>query len=95
MFRSGGYAVITGPEGIVEMDTFTCGHHNGVVHVPPWRDLDQVSALCFVCQKRICRKCEKERQLTLRCVTFEKRLEMMERVVEGSRARDALFDAMK
>lgn len=91
MRNPGGYALIVGPEGVVEMDTFTCGHKNHVVHVPPGIDVDLISAICFVCRKRICMSCERERQRTLRCLTFEKRLEIMERVVEGARARDDLL----
>lgn len=97
MYRPGGYAIITGPAGVVEMDTFTCGHHGGVVHVPAGLAatvaLEAVSSVCFMCRQRICHACEKERQLTARCVTAEQRIEAMERVVEGDRNRQALFKA--
>lgn len=39
MHAAGGYAVIVGPEGRVEMDTFTCAHCGGIVHQPPERSL--------------------------------------------------------
>jgi hypothetical protein len=103
VYRAEGYAIVTGPEGSVEMDTYTCGHCNGVVHeVPKQRTAavvstgivrlpDQQGKKCMICQRRICRSCEKRQALTRRCVTYERKVEALEKHVVADQQRSALF----
>lgn len=91
MFRPGGYAIITDPNGVLEMDTFTCSHHNGIVHVPAGTVLDSISAICFGCQKRICRACEKRRKMTGRCDEWERQMDALEKQERIRQSRDAFL----
>lgn len=83
----GGYAIITGPDGIVEMDTITCNHCGGVKHGTPDRKLEEKTVKCSGCMKRICLRCARRQ----RCIPLEKQIEDMERKFEADRRSDALF----
>lgn len=56
-----------------ECDTFTCGHCQRVVHVPPRCDPADMGGLCKVCMAPICPRC-----LDKGCTPFEKALELAE-----------------
>lgn len=96
MSEIGGYAIITSPDGIVEMDTITCGHCNRVRHRKPLpggklQALDDISVKCHGCGKRQCFDCAR----LGRCIPLEKQIEAMERRFEAERRRDQLFDAVR
>lgn len=76
MKKSGfGYGVATGPDGIVERDTFTCGHAcGGVVHLKPLMRPDDQGVMCKVCMRLVCGKCTPHGQ----CIPIEKWLEAQE-----------------
>lgn len=61
---------------IRECDTFTCGHGNELVRVKVGT-VNQ-APVCLQCMRRICKKCQAEANQTLRCVPFEKRLDLSE-----------------
>lgn len=63
-----GYATISGPEGIQEIDTFTCFHCNSIVHVK-----GDPGGFCRHCMKLICPKCVGQG-----CTPFLKKLERWE-----------------
>lgn len=82
MRNPGGYLTETRNEDnklLSEKDTFTCGHGNEIVEVPPGTASVTVGAFCRMCGKHICDKCAAEMDRTLKCVPFEKRLDAMER----------------
>ena len=85
MRKPQGYATLIGcpsplsdKEVTQECDTFTCGHCNGIVHVPPRADPAVVGGLCKQCMKLICPKCVDK----MVCTTWELQMQIME-------ARDA------
>lgn len=94
MAEIGGYAIITSPDGIVEMDTITCGHCNRVRHRKPlpggrMQALDDISVKCLGCGKRQCFDCAKLQ----RCIPLERQIEAMERAIERNRSNDMLYRA--
>jgi hypothetical protein len=72
-----GFACLTGPDGAVEMTTFTCVHCNRVTHVWPKMRMDELGSMCRSCMRMVCAQCADGP-----CVPFEQQLERME-------ARDA------
>jgi hypothetical protein len=58
-----------------EADTYSCGHCNRVVHVPPFTDARSIGGGCFICDRHICPKCVDDGN----CKPMEKRLEEIER----------------
>lgn len=87
MRKAQGYAQIVGPLGHKgrpvepqglrdwgEADTFTCGHCNRIVHVPPRTDPANIGGLCKQCMSLVCSKCV----ATGRCDPLEKKIERME-----------------
>lgn len=75
MRRAGGYACISEPTGSqVEMDTFTCGHCNTVVHVKPKASPDDLGGMCRLCMKMVCPKCVDQGI----CDPFEAKLQRVE-----------------
>ena len=82
MRRPGGYAVITGPDGTVEADTFTCFHCQRIVHVPPKADPAQLGGMCYQCMKLVCPRCVGLGD----CSPFERKLEAMERRADALRS---------
>ena len=74
-----GYATLFGPDAPPkECDTFTCGHCNSVVHVPPKADPAVVGGLCKQCMTLICPICVDR----MTCAPWELQMKTME-------ARDA------
>ena len=57
MLKPGGYAVLSGPDGTKEADTFTCAHCQHIVHVKPLADAADSGGLCKVCMGLICSTC--------------------------------------
>lgn len=57
MRNAGGYAVITSPDRVDEMDTFTCSHCNSIRHVRARQDPASIGGLCKVCMGLICERC--------------------------------------
>lgn len=75
MRRPQGYATITEPgKNTVEMDTFTCGHCNRIVHVKPFQAPEELGGGCRLCMSPICAACAGQGG----CDPFEKKLERME-----------------
>lgn len=69
-----GHAVIVGLDGRTEeIDTFTCCHCNGIVHVPARAKPGDFGSWCTLCMKMHCAKkgCDI-------CVPFEKKMEQQE-----------------
>lgn len=91
MLHPGGYIAITVDDDptkpfseksgtvIREHDTFTCGHGNEIVRVPDGVDAEKRWRRCLCCMKRLCDACAAEMDRTLKCVPFERRLEILER----------------
>lgn len=69
-----GYLTITGPEGVVEMDTMLCNHCGGIVKVPPGQNPSDVGGICKQCMGTVCPRC----YAMVGCTPFEKRIERME-----------------
>jgi hypothetical protein len=76
-----GYAVVSGPFGIVECSTATCAHCNSVVHY--WNNMppDEMGGFCRMCMKPTCKKCADGE-----CAPFEKKLEAMEAAARARRS---------
>ena len=70
MRNAGGYSIITGPQPVVEQDTFTCGHCCKVTFLPP---KCQPEHRCKVCYSYICEGCASKD-----CLPLEEQLRMME-----------------
>ena len=75
MKRSGfGYAVLSGPLGTDERDTFTCGHAcSAIFHIQPGQRPEDAGGMCKVCMRLICRNC-----VGKGCLPIEKWLEAEE-----------------
>jgi hypothetical protein len=68
-----GHSVTTGPNGIVEADSYTCYHCNRVTFLKAFEHPDQLGARCTCCDKLICPSC-----VGKGCTPLQKRLEQME-----------------
>ena len=69
-----------GPAGLRDngvCDTFTCGHCQFLVHVPPKADPADMGGMCKCCMRLICGKCVDKGT----CTPWEK-------AIEASEARD-------
>ena len=77
-----GYARVSGPDGVVERDTFTCHHCQRIVFVAPKADPSTLGGFCRLCMKHICGPCAHEGT----CRPFEKKLEEYERANRFHRA---------
>lgn len=77
----GGYLVTTGPHGITEASTFTCGHCQKIVMVRAKERPEDIGGLCYVCDRMICPHCVGQG-----CRPFEKDLEAQE--ARGRMLRD-------
>lgn len=69
-------------QGVIEFDTFTCGHCGGVRHVKAKERPEDTGGLCKQCMKLICPHCLE----TGRCDPLEKKLERAERRAEALRS---------
>ncbi len=74
MRKPQGYATLFEPDFSKECDTFTCGHCNGIVHVPPKADPTVMGGLCKQCMKLICPKCVER----MTCTPWERQMQIME-----------------
>ena len=74
MLRPQGYATLFGPDVTKECDTFTCGHCQYIVHVPPRADPADMGGLCKQCMKLICPRCVNKAV----CSPWEKQMEREE-----------------
>lgn len=77
MRNAGGVGIITDPQvsqPYQQCDTFTCGHCQYVVFVPPRQAPTDIGGLCKQCMTLICPTCV-ERMV---CVTWEQMIEMQE-----------------
>lgn len=88
MRNAQGYAVWTGPNGMKERDTFTCGHCNGVVIVEPKADPADMGGLCKLCMKLVCPRCNAAGQ----CTPFLKKIEAAERKEVQDRRMEAALN---
>lgn len=70
-----GFVEITGPEGSVVRETYTCCHCNGLDFIPG--PGSQELGFCLRCMSRECVACAKK--LGGRCTPFEERIEKYEK----------------
>lgn len=78
-----GYAIFAGPNGQVEIETFTCAHCGALKGIEGRVE----SKTCFPCFKTICADCAK----TGKCDPTERRVERLERAIDSARSRDDFF----
>lgn len=82
---SRGYGVIVEPgKETIEFETFTCNHNNEMIRVRP--GMVNQAPFCLKCSKPICNRCYAEAMKTGECVTFEQRLDKVERLYEFEQA---------
>lgn len=87
MRKPGGYATIMDPSGsVVECDTFTCGHCQHIVHVPPKASMDSLGGWCRACMSPICPGC-----VGHPCTPWEKQMEKL----EAQFSRDRLYEDIR
>jgi hypothetical protein len=72
--RARGHVSITGPNGTVEHETFTCAHCQHVVVVKSRATPDELGGRCGHCDAMVCPACAR----VGRCVPFERRIEQYE-----------------
>ena len=75
-----GYSIVSGPDGTIKEDTFTCVHCNNVVFIKKNASLAEMGGVCRLCMDHVCPACDAKGT----CDPFEKKLERME-------ARDRLI----
>ena len=76
--QSTGYLQVIG-EGGVERDTLTCNHCQRQVIITPDKGCESMRlGRCGACHRTICLKCAADLARTLKCVTFEQRLDVLE-----------------
>lgn len=85
MRKPQGYATLVGPPSSLagqrtplevngEVDTFTCGHCQHIIHVPPKADPANVGGLCKQCMTLICPSCVDK----MTCTPWELQMQIME-----------------
>ena len=57
MRKPGGHLIITSGFECIELDTFTCGHCNGIHPVKPKEKPEDIGGLCYACWKLVCPRC--------------------------------------
>ena len=72
--RPGGIAILSGPNGVTEQDTYSCGHCQAIVQVPPRASPSSLGGLCKVCMHLICPRCTDVGT----CTPWERQMEKME-----------------
>jgi hypothetical protein len=82
--RAKGYTVLTGPAGIIEAETFSCGHCQRIVTIKPRCDPADMGGRCYVCDSLICEGC-----VGKGCSPVEKRLEAAEASYHARRSYEA------
>ncbi len=80
--RVEGCGITASPDGMVECQTFTCAHCNGIVNVVPGADgphrQNDGSGLCLVCMGLTCKHCQLAQSKGAPCVPWEKQMERIE-----------------
>mgnify|MGYP001563227053 FL=1 len=71
LLRPGGYATITGPDGLKELDTLSCCHCGGVSFIRPGSGRPR--GFCRLCMKPTCGKAK-----CMDCLPLERMLEESE-----------------
>lgn len=70
---------------LLERDTFTCAHCNGIVIVEPAKPPEAMGGFCRMCMKCICPACD----AVGTCTPFERKLEEVEKADRSRRNLDA------
>lgn len=78
MRNPGGVLIGFGDAGVVEVDTFTCGHCQYVTQVPVRADPASLGGHCRSCDKLICTRCANVMSAGGNCVPWEKQMIAME-----------------
>ncbi len=87
MRSSQGYVTIVDPAvGTVEVDTFTCGHCQRIVQVPPRADAADLGGLCKICDTLVCPACNEKGV----CDPYEEKMRRVERAADFAREFEAL-----
>lgn len=81
MRNPGGYVRITSPEGVRELDSYTCGHCGRVTFVRPKERPEDLGGLCRLCGKPVCSGCHRRGT----CDPLEKKLDRVERTQDFRR----------
>jgi len=79
-----GVLITSGPDGVIEEDTFACGHCGCIVTVKPMCDPADMGGRCTCCDSLICKHC-----VDKGCDPMEKKLDRWEaraRLLESMRA---------
>lgn len=74
--RARGHVSITGPDGTIERETFTCAHCSQVVIIKLRATPEELGGRCHHCDAMVCPACVARDQG--RCKPFEKRIEEYE-----------------
>lgn len=69
--RSRGHLAVTGPDGTIEQETFTCAHCSCIVVVKYRATPEELGGACRHCDAMVCPDCVR----VGRCTPFEKRIE--------------------
>jgi hypothetical protein len=72
--RQRGFVEISGPNGVEEYETFTCGHGGEIVKVPHKAPPEQLGGICKVCMSMVCAKCLE----TGKCDPLEEKMKRIE-----------------
>lgn len=94
----------------VEIDTITCSHCNDVKCLAPANlgfegsapgdtsdrrpTIDDIAKKCMGCMRWICRRCTKAQADGAGCVTYERKVDEMERAFQRNRSREVLVAAI-
>jgi hypothetical protein len=81
------YSILVGPNAVVERDSFTCGHCQRIVFVPPGRSATDIGGGCRICHHLICGRCV---DLGI-CKPFEQQIAEIERNWERDRMLSRLI----
>lgn len=84
--KARGHNLVTGPEGTVESETYTCAHCNCGHLIPRNAGEEIAGKMCMPCNQMICPSCVKRAV----CEPTEK---MIERLEAEARQRDQLMAA--
>lgn len=80
-----GLLITSGPDGVVETDTYVCGHCNGIVLVKPKQRPEDIGGMCKQCMAMTCPACTAQGS----CTPFERQLERMEASYHARRSYGA------
>jgi hypothetical protein len=85
-FKSTGYFVSEGPDGVLSGETFTCAHCGRLVDLKP----KETPAMCHAEWKPVCAACH----AVGTCTPFEKKLGQFEKQVRQAEARGISLRSM-